>query len=142
MERGLVTRGVNVRPHKRSTGSSSPAGLRISSVYDPTGSPGRPLVGYRAQDFGLRTGRRSTPRTLVRSNKIELTVEQVRQDWEAAVQDVEARRAQGIEWRTRAQQARGLKATLDRLEGKNWKAQDIEQVHSIGAVGSAMGLAA
>lgn len=131
MDRGLVTRGVNVRPHKRSSESQTPHGLVISGVYDPTGKPGRPLRGYRPEDYGLRTRRVKRSRTArhVRVTKPNArSTEQVFAEWQSAVADVQACKAQGIPYQSAAQRARALKAEHDRMQGLVFAANaDVDQ---------------
>jgi hypothetical protein len=136
-DRGLVTRGVNVRPRRRATRGGEPAGLRISAVYSPEGSPGRPLPGYRPRDFGLRTRpRRAAVGTDVEHPSPAAPLEQRVADLEAqmlaAQADVRACRAQGTPHQAAATRARALRARLLALRGEVVARPVVEQVHSTG----------
>lgn len=124
MNSGLQTRGINVRPHKRSTEGSPPAGLKISSAYRLEGSPGRPLRGNRDSDFGLKTRRTRRTRTArhvkVTGNKRspEQVLASLETEHAALIVDVAARKAQGLDYSNVSAQARGLKARMDRMRGQ------------------------
>lgn len=137
MQRGLVTRGVNVRPNKPQRGSAPPTGIVTSRCFSLEGAPGRPLPGYRSSDFGLRTRTRKHRAVKVAaapSVPLPDRIAQAEGEWQAAVTEVAAMKAQGLpQWKAAASRARSLRARLIKLQGGiGGRIVDVDQ----GAAGS------